>query len=169
MRALLKDGGWGWESRPEHEPVHKQHVMPRLHSDFLQPRHCSSILRVSAATPALHACFEKAKNQACNQAAGSRSCTSALRDGCEKCLPSIVTDTICTYLYYIDLGATGGLFACECNEGLWNHFQTLRNYLRNLRNHCQQHRQTGRNRSKPLEPFRRTPLQLKHRKGLYRS
>ena len=61
------------------------------------------------------------------------------------------------------LGAAGGLFACECNEGLWNHFQTLRNYLRNLRKHCQQHRQTGRNRSKPSEPLRRTLLQLKHR------
>ena len=41
----------------------------------------------------------------------------------------------------------------------------LRKYLRNLGTHCQQHRRTGRNRSEPSEPFRRTPLQLKHRMG----
>ena len=41
----------------------------------------------------------------------------------------------------------------------------LRKYLRNLGTPCQQHRRTGRNRSEPSEPFRRTPLQLKHRMG----
>ena len=79
---------------------------------------------------------------------------------------SQITETSKLTLTWKSFGATGGLFACECNEGLWNHFQTLRNYLRNLRNHCQQHRQTGRNRSKPLGTVPKNSPAAKTPKGL---